>query len=178
MSSLAILLLKSAVSLLLLVQANPNADAALRAQAIEIANQAIRVATEQTGNQTSHQSVTTPVITSISPLSGPSGTVVKIRGNNLAGFEGDLIAIFKRSDGKTAELYSTVPYYSGHASDPLNTSLIQVTAEPPCKKGQTVYGSYSGIASTCDYFEFTPGTYTVYVQPWGKKSNEVEFTIK
>lgn len=119
-----------------------------------------------------------PLITSISPASGAVGTVVEIRGSNLAGFEGDLIAVFKRSDGKTVELDSTAPYSSGRAGDSVNTTLIKVRAEPPCQKGQTVYGAYSGKPSSCDYFEFTPGVYNVYVNPWGKKSNEVQFTVR
>lgn len=44
--SVTILLLKTALSLLLLVQGNPNVDPALREQAITIANQAIKTATE------------------------------------------------------------------------------------------------------------------------------------
>lgn len=127
---------------------------------------------------TSPPDTTKPIITSISPASGAIGTVVEIRGNNLSGFEGDLIAVFKRSDGKTVGLHSVAPYYSGHAGDPVNTTLIEVKVEPPCQKGQTVYAPYSGKPSVCDYFEFTPGIYKVYVNPWGKKSNEVQFTVK
>jgi len=119
----------------------------------------------------------TPHIDSITPISGPVGTTVEIRGSNLSGFEGDLIAVFERSDRKVTRLYSIVPYSTGVMYGPLNTTLIKVKVEPPCQRGQTVYGDYSGIPSTCDYFEFTPGTYKVYVNPWGKKSNEVQFIV-
>src|SRR3989344_2324386 len=47
MTSITALLLQAAVSLLLFVQANPHLDASLREQAITIANQAIKVATQQ-----------------------------------------------------------------------------------------------------------------------------------
>ncbi|MBI4086647.1 PKD domain-containing protein [Candidatus Kaiserbacteria bacterium] len=47
MTSVTALLLQAAISLLLFVQAHPSLDASLREQAIEVANQAIRVATEQ-----------------------------------------------------------------------------------------------------------------------------------
>ncbi len=113
-----------------------------------------------------------PIITSISPAYGPIGTVVEIHGNNLSGFEGDSSAIFERADGKTVQLNSLLSY-----GDTQRTTLIRAKVEPPCQSGQTVYGAYSGIPSTCDYFEFTPGVYKVYVSPWGKKSNEAQFTV-
>src|SRR3989338_1240731 len=47
MTSITALLLQAAISLLLFVQANPHLDASLREQAIAIANQAIKVATQQ-----------------------------------------------------------------------------------------------------------------------------------
>ncbi len=119
----------------------------------------------------------TPHINSIIPASGPVGTTVEIRGSNLSGFEGDLIAVFERSDGKVTRLRSIVPYSTGVIYSPLNTTLIKVKVEPPCQRGQTVYGDYSGIPSVCDYFEFTPGVYKVYVYTWDKKSNEVQYTI-
>src|SRR3989344_5670497 len=62
MTSITALLLQAAVSLLLFVQANPHLDASLREQAITIANQAIKVATEQVGERP-----TSPSITILSP---------------------------------------------------------------------------------------------------------------
>src|SRR3990167_37242 len=66
MTSITALLLQAAVSLLLFVQANPHLDASLREQAIEIANQAIKVATEQVGER----KPTSPSITILSPTGG------------------------------------------------------------------------------------------------------------
>ena len=48
MTSITALLLQAAISLLLFVQANPHLDSSLREQAIAIANQAIKTATQQT----------------------------------------------------------------------------------------------------------------------------------
>ena len=50
MTSLTTLLLQAAISLLLLVQGNPNVDPALREQAIAVAKQAIKTATAQSGS--------------------------------------------------------------------------------------------------------------------------------
>jgi hypothetical protein len=47
MTSITTLLLQAAISLLLLVQGNPNVDPALREQAIRVANQAIKTATAE-----------------------------------------------------------------------------------------------------------------------------------
>ena len=46
-----------------------------------------------------------PVITSISPNSGPVGTPIEVRGCNLNGFEGDLVLQIKNVDGVTAVIY-------------------------------------------------------------------------
>lgn len=122
-----------------------------------------------------------PHIDSITPISGPVGTTVEIRGSNLSGLGGELIAVFKRADGKIVNIHSIVPYSTvdanGYTIGSVNTTLIKVKVEPPCQRGQTVYGDYTGIPSVCDYFEFTPGVYKIYVTPWGKKSNEVQFTV-
>lgn len=117
---------------------------------------------------------TDPIIISISPTSGPVGTIIDIRGKNLSGFEGDLVAVFERSDGKKTFINSVVPYF---ANGMTNTTLIEVPVLSPCERGELVYGAYSGIPSKCDYFEFTPGIYKVYVNPWNNKSNEVQFTV-
>lgn len=49
MTSITVLLLQTAMTLLLLVQGNPNIDPALKTQAIVAANQAIKIATKQSG---------------------------------------------------------------------------------------------------------------------------------
>lgn len=113
-----------------------------------------------------------PYITSITPSSGPTGTIIEIRGNNLSGFEGDLDVIFERSDGKKITLTDTFGDYPKTGG-----SLIKVVAKEPCQQGETVYGRYSGIPAQCNYIAMTPGTYKVYAEPWGKTSNVVNFTI-
>lgn len=108
-----------------------------------------------------------PIIEFISPHEGPIGTKVTITGQELAGFEGDLVAYFEREDGEVIELWDN------NGAD----STFQVTVEEPCQEGDIVHGRYSGIAQECDYVEFTPGTYWVYTKPWGYKSNAFQFNL-
>lgn len=113
-----------------------------------------------------------PVVESISPATGSIGTEIVIAGDELAGFEGDLIVIFERSDGKTISLWDEGRNYQKNGGN-----KIEVTIDEPCEPDEVVRGEYSGIPSECDYVEFTPGIYKVYVEPWGKRSNEVTFTL-
>jgi len=113
-----------------------------------------------------------PKIDSINPTSGPKGTIVEIRGKGLSGFEGDLDVYFERADGKKTMLTDTFGSYQKTGG-----TLLKAVVEEPCQEGETVYGRYSGIASVCDYVELTPGTYNVYAEPWGVKSNVVTFEI-
>ena len=110
-----------------------------------------------------------PVITSISPTSGSVGTKVEIRGCNLAGFEGDQMAIFERSDGKKLTFYG-----SGY-----NEKLMTVPIADNCPTGSET-GRYSGITSLCETIKALPGVYKVYVITWGDefKSNSATFTVK
>lgn len=110
-----------------------------------------------------------PVITSISPTSGPAGTKVEIHGCNLAGFEGDQMAIFERSDGKKLTFYG-----SGY-----NEKVMTVTIADNCPTGSEM-GRYSGITSPCETIQALPGVYKVYVITWGDdfKSNMATFTVK
>ena len=110
-----------------------------------------------------------PIITSIYPASGPVGTKVEIRGCNLAGYEGDQIAIFERSDGKELTFYG-----SGYSE-----KMITVTVETNCPSGYEM-GRYSGITSSCETIQALPGIYKVYVITWGDdfKSNSATFTVK
>jgi hypothetical protein len=109
-----------------------------------------------------------PVITSISPASGPVGSKVEIRGCNLAGFEGDQIAIFERSDGKKLTFYG--PGY--------NEKMMTVTVADNCPTGYET-GRYSGATSSCETIQALPGIYKVYVITWGDefKSNSATFTV-
>ncbi len=113
-----------------------------------------------------------PMISSISPSSGPVGTVVEIDGINLSGLEGDLMVTFERMDGKKITLTDTFGDYAKTGD-----KQIKVTVKEPCQKGETVYGSYSGIPAKCDYVQLAPGIYRVYATPWGKSSNVMNFTI-
>lgn len=117
-----------------------------------------------------------PTITSTSPDSGPIGTELEIRGCNLAGFEGDLDAMFVRSDGAKIPLYGGTWCFWCEEGEDKDGMFMRVTVESYCKSGYEG-GRYSGIISPCETVEATPGLYKVYVAALGKKSNEVNFTI-
>ena len=117
----------------------------------------------------------TSYIGSITPWSAPVGTTIEIRGSGLVGFEGDVYFFFKRSDGKIARLSGVV--LTQTTGDAVGAQTARVVLKEPCQQGQTVYGDYSGIPAQCDYVQLTPGVYKVYTTPWGKNSNEVQFTV-
>ena len=132
--------------------------------------------TSTTTNSTSVQGATlystststqlTPVITSINPSSGPIGTIIELKGNNLAGFEGELDAWIENSNGEKA-------FLSGIGSVPRadQTIRVQITGQL-CKENL----SYKG-GSCSSYMTITPGTYKIYTYPWGNMSNMVQFTV-
>ena len=122
------------------------------------------------------KSETTPVITSVSPASGPIGTEITIRGCNFGGFEGDLDAVFVRSDGAEIPLYGGT-WYPGYGGGTEPGKIITVTMQSYCESG-SVTGRYSGITSACQTIKATPGVYKVFVTAWGKKSNQATFTVK
>lgn len=113
-----------------------------------------------------------PVITSLSNSSGPIGSVLEIKGCNLAGFEGDLDVTFEKSDGTKVVLTDKFGTYAS-----TQDTLIKVSVKEPCAQGETVVGNYSGVQQKCNYVPLTPGTYKLYTMPWGKKSNEMTFTV-
>jgi hypothetical protein len=107
----------------------------------------------------------TPVITSLSSYSGSVGTKVELRGCNFAGFEGDKNAWIENSAGVKGFLQGS----------PSSTSkLIVVTLQSPLCQKDT---SYSGLPCDAE-LTLKPGTYKISTSPWGKKSNEVLFTIR
>ncbi len=107
-----------------------------------------------------------PVITSISPSSGPIGTTIELKGNNLAGFEGDLNAWIENSNGEKA-------FLMGIGSVPRADATIRVKIE-----GQLCKEDLSYKGGTCTSFmKITPGTYSIYTIPWSKISNKVKFTV-
>jgi hypothetical protein len=113
-----------------------------------------------------------PFIESISPQSGLKGTIVEIRGKNLSGFEGDLDVYFERPDGKKIMLTDNFGDYPKTGGN-----LIKIKIVEPCRPGEKVYGRYSGIESVCNFIELIPGIYKVYTEPWGKRSNIINFEI-
>ena len=106
----------------------------------------------------------TPKINSITPASGPIGTIVEIKGINLNGFEGDMDAIIENSKGETAVLLGMT------RNEP---NLIRVKIE---NKICRISNSYSGLPCK-SYLNISPGVYNIYTSPWGKNSNKVQFTV-
>lgn len=106
-----------------------------------------------------------PVITSLSSYSGSIGNQVELNGCNFAGFEGDKNVWIENSQGIKGILY-------GEASS--TSKLIKVVLKSPiCQKDN----SYSGLP--CDAsLNLNPGIYKIYVSPWGKESDKIDFTIK
>ncbi len=116
----------------------------------------------------SNMTVAAPIISSITPASGPIGTTVSISGTGLTGFEGDIIFTFEKSDGSKVRLGGTTG------------SKVTLVVKEPCRQGETYYpaGDASGIPRQCTYVALTPGTYQVYLGGnGGKLSNAVTFII-
>ena len=109
---------------------------------------------------------TLPHITSISQSSGPVGTILEIKGENLTGFEGDLDATIENEKGETA-------FLPGIGQVPRENKSIRVKIETKlCTKNN----GYSGLP--CEkYLDITPGAYFIYTAPWGKMSNKVQFNV-
>ncbi|MDO8559200.1 MAG: hypothetical protein Q7R84_02605, partial [bacterium] len=123
----------------------------------------IIIASDKSDNYFSIQSA--PIINNVSPQFGPIGTVMELRGNDFSGFEGDLIAIFENTDGVNGVIYGESGSNNNLIKFKLPSSLCQVNV------------SYSGLPCSA-LLNLLPGVYKIYVIPWGKKSNEVLFTIK
>ena len=115
-----------------------------------------------------------PVITSISPASGPKGNKVTLTGCNLSGFEGDHNVDLESESGSNVHIVGAGTCQLGRGE---RGTFIEFTIKEPCQKGETVYGAYSGIASMCNFVELVPGKYKVSTTPWGEKSNDVYFTL-
>ncbi len=106
-----------------------------------------------------------PVITSISSTSGSVGTVVTIKGCNFSGFEGDKNAWIVNEEGVKGILYGETGSTSNQIIFTLKTPLCQIDT------------SYSGLPCDAE-LSLTPGTYQIYVSPWGTASNEAAFVIE
>lgn len=111
-----------------------------------------------------------PVITSLSSYSGPVGTKLEVRGCNFAGFESDLNVWVENSQGVKGIAYAEAAHLSGGST----AKLLKITLAPSlCQKDN----SYSALPCQA-YLNLTPGLYKIYTAPWGKKSNEIVFTIQ
>lgn len=112
------------------------------------------------------------LISSISPPSGPIGTVVEVLGTGLSGFEGDLSLTFLGTKGSTTVLTDVGSYAI------TQDKLIRVTVKDPCKKGEMWMNprSASGLYEICTYDPLMPGVYKVYANGWNQ-SNWIPFTI-
>lgn len=106
-----------------------------------------------------------PLITSLSAYSGSVGSKIEINGCNFSGFEGDKIVWIENNKGEKGLLGDEAESTS---------KLIKTTLKSPLCQKDT---SYSGLP--CDtWLTLIPGTYKIYVMPWGKKSNTVDFIVE
>lgn len=105
-----------------------------------------------------------PVITSLSVNTGSIKTDFEINGCNFSGFEGDTNAWIENDQGVKGILY-------GQAGS--TSKLIKVSLEASVCQTEN---SYSGLPCD-DWLTLSPGTYEIYVTPWGKESNRMEFTV-
>ncbi len=106
-----------------------------------------------------------PVITSLSSYFGSIGTKLEIDGCNFLGFEGNKNAWIENSQG----IAGILRIETGSTG-----KLLKVTLKSPLCQNDT---SYSGLPCG-SWVDLIPGTYKIYTMPWGKKSNEVSFTIQ
>jgi len=109
--------------------------------------------------------ISTPIISSITPSLGSVGTFIELKGIGFAGFESDKYAWIENiNTGIEGVIY-------GDQSSTNNLIRFKL-ADKYC----TVDNSYSGIPCS-SYLTITPGIYNIYVYPWGKKSNVVNFEV-
>lgn len=109
-----------------------------------------------------------PRIESIVPSEAIVGKRIVVTGENLAGFEGDVSYVLEKINGDKIRIMA-----SSTNTGTENFFFLK----NPCQKGEIVHGQYSGIPEECDYVELTPGNYKIYTDPWGVKSNEIQFEI-
>lgn len=106
----------------------------------------------------------TPVITYISVNSWTIETKLEINWCNFAGFEWDKNVWIENEQGIKGILYSE----SGSTSKLLNINL-----KPSICQNDN---SYSGLPCN-SWLTLVPWKYKIYVMPWGKESNKIDFTI-
>jgi hypothetical protein len=105
-----------------------------------------------------------PVITSISTSSGSVETKLEINGCNFSGFEWDKHVWIENEQGIKGILYWEELSSSKNIFFTLKSPLCQFDT------------SYSWL--DCDsWLELIPWKYKIYVMPWGKVSNKIDFII-
>ncbi len=104
---------------------------------------------------------TSPTIESITPSSGPVGTTIEVKGQNLFGFESEPNAWLENSNGEKGYLGEAVSF------NPLKLKIDSKL----CKNND----SSTGVCNS--YLTITPGKYKITAEPYGVKSNAVEFTV-
>lgn len=105
-----------------------------------------------------------PIINSIFPQSGKTGTIITLKGKNLGGFESDLDAWIENKKGEIA--------YLGQFGQPITDQITAKIEEKVCKTNE----SYRGW-SCKEYMTIVPGVYKIFAQPYGKESNKVLFEV-
>ena len=105
-----------------------------------------------------------PIITSLSTRSGSIGSTLVIEGCNFAGFEGDKQVWIENTGGTRWILYGEAVSTPKSITVILKTSLCQSDT------------SYSGLDCEAS-MDLIAWQYQIYVMPWGKMSNKVDFTV-
>lgn len=109
-----------------------------------------------------------PVISSISPTSGPVGTTIEIQGCNFLGFEGDKTVWFTNGNGEKA-------IWNAQSDEATRTSNTTLRVTLPAKICQDM-NWYSGLPCK-SYLNMTPGIYSINTRSYGGDSNMINFTV-
>ncbi len=106
-----------------------------------------------------------PVVDSLVPSSGSIGSTIELHGLNFSGFEGDKFAWIENSSGVKGIIYGDL----GSTDNMIRFALKNTYC--------TVDTSYSD-APCPSYLNIIPGSYHIFVMPWGQKSNSIPFTVQ
>ena len=124
--------------------------------------------TPTSSDEVTEDDVPMPYIESISPTAGKIGTVVTLKGRDLAGYSGDLDGWIENSDGKVGYL----PAHGDTVYPHTDTITVQIP-QSVC----TINNTYSGRPCT-NTLVIEPGQYKIFTRPWGNESNKVTFTVE
>lgn len=101
----------------------------------------------------------------ISKQSGPAGTRIEMEGCGFSGFENDKDVWIENAKGEKGIIH-------GDFAASTNERILFQLASPVCAMNIAYKGG------PCpQWMELAPGTYKIYTEPWGKRSNEIRFTI-